>query len=311
MHRIDYDGYTTESGARRFIDQSNPGVPGTVMGAQFFNAVQEEMIAIVLFAGLTPSASASADRSAGWHQVRDAIFSSGKIDTPALADGAVENAKIADGAVGASKISSVDLSTAVGALTIYDATTDPTLATTWTESPTRGSRSSITIATGSTQDIIQDTTTGRQTHRHYKGGSGGFNLATQVVPEGIQYFEDAFNAGSTYTVPLKQATVEVALTGWTEEAPGQWIKTVTTNIPKTRRIWDAKGMGKTPHSVQYDGDHYKVVMLNDFPTRPFSAITFNRYSTSAYWEISVLYIGADPLAFTFTGLSLLVTYSGE
>lgn len=96
MHRTEGDGYVTESGFRRFVDQNLPSTPGTVHPAEWDNAVQEELCYLITAAGLTVAPTAIADRSAGWHQLYDAIFDSEAIDTGALADDAVINAKIGD-----------------------------------------------------------------------------------------------------------------------------------------------------------------------------------------------------------------------
>lgn len=86
MHRVDADGYITVLGNRRFVDRSLPTYEGTVDGAYWNNAVQEEICNVVTYAGLTLRTSGAADESAGWTQLRDAIFSSGKISNAGLAN---------------------------------------------------------------------------------------------------------------------------------------------------------------------------------------------------------------------------------
>jgi hypothetical protein len=85
---------TVGGGVYEHEDQSLPGTPGTSVSAEMMNAFMYEMANIVTYAGLTVKSTAAADRSSGFIQVRDAIFSSAKIDTAALANGAVTNDKI-------------------------------------------------------------------------------------------------------------------------------------------------------------------------------------------------------------------------
>jgi hypothetical protein len=87
---------TVGGGVYEHEDQSLPGTPGTSVSAEMMNAFMYEMANIVTYAGLTVKSTAAADRSSGFIQVRDAIFSSAKIDTAALAPLAVTDAKIND-----------------------------------------------------------------------------------------------------------------------------------------------------------------------------------------------------------------------
>lgn len=84
MHRVDADGYITVLGERRFVDRSLPTYEGTVDGANWNNAVQEEIATVVEHAGLTLRSTGAADESAGWTQLKEAIFDSGKIGDAAL-----------------------------------------------------------------------------------------------------------------------------------------------------------------------------------------------------------------------------------
>lgn len=86
MHRVDSDGYTTVSGDRRFIDRSLPTEEGTVDGAYWNNAIQEEIAQVVEHAGLTLAASGSDDQTADWGQLKEAIFESEAISNDALKD---------------------------------------------------------------------------------------------------------------------------------------------------------------------------------------------------------------------------------
>lgn len=53
MDRTTGEGYATVGGKRRFTD----GPPGTVLNAEWLNAVQEEILAVIEGAGMTPSAT--------------------------------------------------------------------------------------------------------------------------------------------------------------------------------------------------------------------------------------------------------------
>lgn len=86
MHRVDADGYTTVSGKRRFIDRSLPTEEGTVDGAYWNNAIQEEIAQVIEDAGLTLRTSGSADQTANWGQLSQAIFSSNAISNAGLSD---------------------------------------------------------------------------------------------------------------------------------------------------------------------------------------------------------------------------------
>ena len=99
MHRTEGDYFVIEDGKRRFHDRALPLYHGTVDTAEYNNAVQEEIANVIEYAGLTLAADAGSDRSAGWHQLRDSIFLSGKIGTAAIADGAITHAKLASAAV--------------------------------------------------------------------------------------------------------------------------------------------------------------------------------------------------------------------
>lgn len=85
MHRVDADGYITVLGERRFVDRSLPTYEGTVDGANWNNAVQEEIATVIEHAGLTLRSTGAADASAGWDQLKEAIFDSGAIGNDALA----------------------------------------------------------------------------------------------------------------------------------------------------------------------------------------------------------------------------------
>lgn len=84
MHRVDADGYTTVGGERRFIDRAMPTEEGTIDGAYWNNAIQEEIAQVVEHAGLTLASSGSADQTAGWGQLKEAIFLSNAIDSAAI-----------------------------------------------------------------------------------------------------------------------------------------------------------------------------------------------------------------------------------
>lgn len=97
-HRVDSDGYITVSGKRRFVDQSLPTYQGTVDGSYWANMVQEEIANVIEYCGLTLEASGSADEAAGWVQLKEAIFLSGKIANAALASD-ISLSKISQGSL--------------------------------------------------------------------------------------------------------------------------------------------------------------------------------------------------------------------
>ena len=85
MHRVDADGYITVGGERRWVDRNLPTYTGTLDAAYWNNAVQEEICNVIEYAGLTLATSGATDESAGWEQLKDAIFESGAISNNALA----------------------------------------------------------------------------------------------------------------------------------------------------------------------------------------------------------------------------------
>lgn len=89
MHRTEGQGYVSEGSFRRFIDRdSGAGITGTVDTAEYNNAVQEELCYTIesVLGAAACSQSASADRSAGWHQLYDAIFDSAALTNAAISD---------------------------------------------------------------------------------------------------------------------------------------------------------------------------------------------------------------------------------
>lgn len=97
MHRVDTDGYTTVGGERRFINRSMPAEEGTIDGAYWNNAVQEEIVTVIEHAGLTLRASGAADQTAGWDQLKTAIFDSAAITGAAITNASIGLAKLTSG----------------------------------------------------------------------------------------------------------------------------------------------------------------------------------------------------------------------
>ena len=110
MHRTDAEGYTTIAGKRYFIDEALPATPGSIVGADWMNATQEELIGVILAAGLVPAASGSLDTK---DQVKKSIFESQAIGTAALTAGAVTEAKIGAEAVTTAKIKALNVTAAL------------------------------------------------------------------------------------------------------------------------------------------------------------------------------------------------------
>lgn len=94
MHRTEGPDYIDEGVGLRRYKVSPP--PATVANHEAFNALQEELVNVVEYAGITLNTTAVADRTEGWIQVRDAIFDSEAIDTGAIATGAITTTKISD-----------------------------------------------------------------------------------------------------------------------------------------------------------------------------------------------------------------------
>ena len=95
MHRTDGNGYVEVGGERRFADRNLPTYAGTIVEEQSMNAIQEEICNVIEYAGLTLRSSGATDESAGWTQLRDAIFSSAAIGTDAVS--AISLSKISNG----------------------------------------------------------------------------------------------------------------------------------------------------------------------------------------------------------------------
>ena len=211
MHRIDYPGYVTVSGERRFIDEALPTVEGTTIGAGWMNAVQEELCSILAFCGVTPNTSAAADMTDGWTQLKDAIFQSGNIGTVAIADNAITRAKMADNSVGTSeilddsvtsaKIHSVPLAKAYGAIGITVS------GATWLQDE-------IALRYGATLPT-------------------GFASAT-LGASGLS-FDDSYD-GTTHAMigPARFAEFDVGTSGWVL-TNGRYVKTVNTPLGGSNR----------------------------------------------------------------------------
>jgi hypothetical protein len=112
MHRIDSLDHVVVGGERRFANQNLPGTPGTVINAQWPNAIQEEVAHVIEAAGLTLAASGIADETAGWNQLKTAIFDSNALGSGALAAGAVGTSELAGKAVTAAKIADKTITSA-------------------------------------------------------------------------------------------------------------------------------------------------------------------------------------------------------
>ena len=70
MHKVD----TAGSSSGMWVDKNPPTVPGTLMGKNWHNAVQQEIVQTIEAMGITIASSGAADASAGFHQLRQALF---------------------------------------------------------------------------------------------------------------------------------------------------------------------------------------------------------------------------------------------
>lgn len=198
MHYTEGQDYVDiGGGVREFIDQSLPGTPGTVDPAEFSNAVQYEIINCILYAGLTVETTAANDRSAGWIQLREAIFNSAAIDTAALANGAVTNVKIDNGAVTDTKVSSVSLNKlSLGTADITGGTDRIILSNTQVQmqDTATGAYSILASGTGVTNAFLYSKSAASRIMRISDNGYGALDVAgtsyqleTIVNGEGITY----------------------------------------------------------------------------------------------------------------------------
>lgn len=308
MHRIDYDGYTIEGGNRRFIDQNEPSTPGTILGAEWMNAVQEEICNVLTYAGETPSASAAADRAFGWAGLRNAIFLSRAIGPFALTTNAVLTDKIINGAVTDDKLASglgMD-KFSHGTLTRTD--TSGSVTTTDIFATGTHTRTKADSSIARTSEIFESLDSGsyRQwTDRSTLYGTGGYYRGVRVSAEGIQYIDNATWAGGPYTISpaFKQARISVGkAVGW-EFDGAVYTKTITTTIPKTRTIYGIQPIEEDTHGGGYDGNHF---LLNTNVTQ----VRFYRVAESAYWKVTVHSLQNVPLSDTIADIHLLLTYAG-
>ena len=311
MHRINYDGFVTESGLRRFIDQADPGTPGTILGGQWLNAVQEEIAGVITASGGALEPDPSHDRAAGWGQLAHAIFGAGAIGSGGLAINGVITSKIADGAVTDAKIASMSLSKlTAGQMVINDDVTGGNHRR-WEADLDRETRWRIETGAGNLEhSIIRDMVTARSTHRAYLPGTGtGYTSAVDVRPEGILYYDDPNNSGATYTDPIKKAVLPVSLSGWVEVAPGYFQKEVASKIPKTRKLFDAVAAIKTPAGGIYDGDCYIWDRRDGANSGAGNCYKITAYRTtgSAFWTFTVRVYGAPG---SMSDCRVLVTYAG-
>jgi len=309
MHRIDYDGYTTEDGKRRFIDQAEPGTPGTILGAQWMNAVQEEIAGVVVRAGLTLAATPAADRTAGWFQLHTAIFASKAIDTAALADGAVTDDKLAADAVTDDKLATgQDLSKfnhGVLSMTVAasGATTQRKL------SIERNEQWLIADGVcGRCTSIIEDITNGGSATYYdcvpVPGGS--YIRATDIRPDGIRFCDDTNNSGGGYTDAIKIRNISMGKTWWVEGPGGRFCKSVISTIPKTRKIFGASPLLEQPDlGVGYDGISYIV-----HPPQ-VHLIRFYRAADSAFWKITCEALIDVSNYDSLNDVKIMVTYAGS
>lgn len=88
----------------RAFQQEGGGTPGSVMFAEWANAVQQEIANVITGAGLTLETTAANDRTALWGQLRQAIFSSSALTQSAFAANSVGAPEIQTDAVTETKI---------------------------------------------------------------------------------------------------------------------------------------------------------------------------------------------------------------
>jgi hypothetical protein len=318
MHRIDYDGYVEEGGLRRFIDEVIPGTPGTILGAEWMNAVQEEILGCLTAAGITPRNSSVTDRAGGWGQLATALFSSRKLGEAALEADCITTDKLRDLAVTDDKIFGLDLAKVSGE--ISTATTPSAgVLDQWVERTDYVARDRITVATGHDLAIRDALSSASRYCQDYLPGVAGYNKAVRMSPAGLSYMEDPDNTGGpVFTAAYKMVDISLGVTGWVDSTvfAGAKAKEITTRIPKSRSIFSAQAVSiEEAPSAPYDGQMYRFKNGGTYGAGTFSTsswpvleILFFREAASPFWKISAT-AASEPLS--STDVKVHVVYAGE
>ena len=236
MHRIeDWDGDTvTESGHNRFKDRALPTYPGTVDKAEFNNAVMEELCYIVENYGGDCDITPSADRTAGWHAVHDAIFSDGNITSDAI-----DNISVA-------KLSIGTLSIAAGTYTweqaygglIYRNDISGTFYR-YTNVSNEGIH--IDRVNGDVDDDVYLTIDGLECKIDNSSGTATL-FQTVYGPRGITYSKGPGNVSAFESANVRKAVFDLASASWTLDTGNIYFYGAdlgSTGIPDTAEVYSA------------------------------------------------------------------------
>jgi hypothetical protein len=120
MHRTEGDSNDPNkngTGKRGYRSATPASIAATALPAEAMNAIQEEICLVIENAGLTLNASASADRTAVWGQLYEAIFQANHGTTDMLAINAVNGDRITDATIADAKIIDLDFSKVSGEMT--------------------------------------------------------------------------------------------------------------------------------------------------------------------------------------------------
>lgn len=210
MHYTEGNGRIEPTpGKYEFVDQALPTYAGTVDTAEFNNAVMYEILNVLDYAGVTPEASAAADRSAGWVQLKEAIFESSAITSDAIDE--VSITKLSQGI--AQITSTVDTSTR------------------------------LTISSNNPRLMVQHTVNGDLAALIANAGGVGISQLEAKDRSGTTYQLETHVAGDgiTYTgthpgsdVPKSyEAVFDASGTAWTVSASGAEIYTNVNNVTFT------------------------------------------------------------------------------
>ena len=283
MHENQGADSVIEDGKKRFIDIDLPGTPGTIMNAEFANAVMEEMRNILIYAGMTFEGTAAADRAAGWVQLKTAIFESAAIDSAALANYAITKIKLASNSVDNDKIENVDLAKAYGELTLlYYGSVDYQRELTLND-----------------EELVFETYFNGQQRQVTMDGYGLWarNYGTLDTRDTLYRAEGITNNNIANSPAMRMSTFELAISGW--DVTGTIFTGELLGLPKGTKIMDAYFTAEdtgnngdlTPNGLStYDGPFTRINAGNDttaYPLMSDSTFSYTKEEPNMYVRVSV------------------------
>lgn len=275
MHENEGADSVVEDGKKRFTDEDLPGTPGTIMNAEFANALMEEFRNILARAGMAFEPTAAEDRAAGWIQLSEAIFNSAALTAAALATSSVINSKLAPGAVTDDKVINLNLAKMYGVLELLQTTESITQSVKLNYEELQ-----FLIDLGGDEIVYSLLNGGGLTVENNDG------RATKYLNGGMR------RVGAGEEAAVGMAVFDMSTTG-------TWDDTVTwygvcTGLPKTERILHAyvtlensADIGDTAGDGVsiYDGPEIKVVNGDNFGI--FDRAFFTSVDTSDDWQVQV------------------------